>query len=152
MERTTIGWLFVAIQALLLAVLVLLPGGGAWPTPAGVEAVGLLLVVAGVVWMLIAALRLGPALTPTPIPSERGSLTTTGLYDRVRHPIYTGVLAVVAGLVVRSGSLLTLAVGVVTVGFFTVKASWEEARLAERYPDYPVYAARTPRFIPRLRR
>lgn len=149
MERTTIGWIFVAIQVLLFVILALLPSGDAWPTPLAVDLAGLALVVAGVIWMLIAARRLGPALTPTPVPSERGSLTTTGLYGRVRHPIYTGVLALVLGIVVRSGSLVTLAFGLVTVAFFTVKARWEEARLAERYPDYPAYAARTPRFLPR---
>ena len=31
------------------------------------------------------------------------------------------------------------------------KARWEEARLAERFPDYPEYARRTGRFIPRWR-
>lgn len=152
MERSTTGWLFVAVQALLLAALVLLPGGTDWPTPTAVEVAGLVLVLAGVVWMVVAARRLGPALTPTPVPSEQGVLTTSGLYGLVRHPIYTGVLAVVIGIVVRSGSLTTLALGLATVGFFVVKARWEEARLAERYPDYPAYAARTPRFVPRLRR
>jgi protein-S-isoprenylcysteine O-methyltransferase Ste14 len=51
--------------------------------------------------------------------------------------------------VLRSGSLITLAVGAVTVAFFNAKAAWEEKRLAERYPGYAAYAARTPRFIPR---
>jgi len=99
----------------------------------------------------VAALRLGAALTPTPVPTERGTLITGGLYTFVRHPIYTGVLIIVVGLVIRSGSLLTLLVGVATVWFFNAKAAWEEARLAERYPDYPAYAAVTPRFVPRPR-
>jgi protein-S-isoprenylcysteine O-methyltransferase Ste14 len=40
----------------------------------------------------------------------------------------------------------------VTLGFFNVKARWEEARLAESYPGYRAYAARTPRFVPFLPR
>lgn len=149
MGRGGTGWLFVAAQAVLLVVLVALPGGSAWPTPAPVRVLGIVLVAAGLALMGAAALRLGPALTPTPVPSARGELTTGGLYDLVRHPIYSGVLTAVVGIVARSGSLVTLAVGVATVAFFSLKARWEEARLAERYPDYPAYAARTPRFIPR---
>ena len=103
----------------------------------------------GIGLVAVAALRLGPALTPTPVPNERGQLTTDGLYGLVRHPIYTGVLAAVAGVTIRSGNVLVLLVAAVTVAFFTVKARWEEDRLREHYPGYDAYAAATPRFVPR---
>ncbi len=149
MTRTRAGWLFVVVQAVLLITLVALPAGDAWPTPAWVQVIGLLAVVGGVALVAVAALRLGPALTPTPVPTAEGALTTDGLYRHVRHPIYSGVLLAVAGVTVRSGSVLVLAVGAATVVFFHLKARWEEERLQERYPDYPEYAARTPRFVPR---
>ena len=38
----------------------------------------------------------------------------------------------------------------VPVAFFHVKAAWEERRLAQRYDDYPAYARRTGRFVPRV--
>lgn len=149
MSRTRTGWLFVAVQALLLVLLVTLPGDDAWPTPAWLRLFGLVAVIGGVALVVIAALRLGPALTPTPVPTVDGALTTEGLYRFVRHPIYSGVLTAVIGVTIRSGSLLVLLVGIVTVVFFNAKARWEEARLTERYPDYPAYAAATPRFLPR---
>jgi protein-S-isoprenylcysteine O-methyltransferase Ste14 len=34
----------------------------------------------------------------------------------------------------------------------TMKARWEENRLMQRFEGYAGYAARTPRFVPRLRR
>jgi protein-S-isoprenylcysteine O-methyltransferase Ste14 len=105
-------------------------------------------VFVGLVVIVVASLGLGTGLTPTPVPSLRGHLETGGLYRFVRHPIYTGVLAIVAGLTVRSGSYVTLAVAVATVFFFNRKAAWEEARLRERYDGYAEYAARTPRFVP----
>lgn len=151
MRRTTVGWLFVAVQALLFLVLVALPRGEAWPTPAWLRALGLLLIVGGIALVAVAGLRLGPALTPTPVPTASGTLATGGLYRFVRHPIYAGVLVAVTGLTLRSGSLLVGAAAGVTVAFFHIKARWEEARLTERYPEYPDYAARTPRFIPRPR-
>ncbi len=149
MSRSRTGWLFVIAQALLLITLIALPGDDAWPTPAVVQAIGLIGVLGGVALIAVAALRLGPALTPTPVPTETGSLTTDGLYQFVRHPIYSGVLAAVFGVTVRSGSLLVLAVAIVTVVFFHLKARWEEDRLTEHYVDYPAYAATTPRFLPR---
>jgi len=149
MNRTNTGWLFVAAQAFLLVTLVALPGDDAWPTPTWIRLLGMIAVVGGVALVAVAALRLGPALTPTPIPTESGSLTTEGLYRFVRHPIYSGVLAAVVGVTVRSGSLIVLAVGLATIAFFHVKARWEEDRLTEHYPLYPAYAAVTPRFLPR---
>lgn len=151
-RRSMIGWMFVGVQAVLLVTLVLLPTGDRWPTPAALIVFGGVLIGLGLVGVAIAALRLGPSLTPTPVPTEAGALVTGGLYRFVRHPIYTGVLLIVAGLIIRSGSLLTLIVGLVTIWFFNVKAQWEEAQLSERYPDYQTYAAVTPRFIPRLTR
>jgi len=152
MSRHLTGWVFVAVQGVLLGALILLPGRDDWATPSLLRGAGYGFILAGLAVIAIASLRLGSALTPTPVPTSRGVLATTGLYRWVRHPIYTGVLAIVAGLTVRSGSVVHLAVAVITVVFFVVKAKWEEARLAERYPDYAAYAAITPRFVPRPRR
>lgn len=148
MDRRTIGWAFVAGQVVLLVALVLLPGGDDWPTPGWVWMVGQVFVIAGFVVMIVASLGLGRGLTATPVPNARGELITRGLYRYVRHPIYTGVLSIVVGLTLRSGSVVTFAVAVVTVVFFDRKARWEEGQLRERYPDYADYASHTPRFVP----
>jgi len=148
MDRRTIGWLLVAAQAALILVLVLLPSGDAWPTPTWLEVTGLVIGGLGAVWALVAALRLGERLTPTPVPRDGGQLRTDGPYAHVRHPIYTGVLLIVVGITLRSGSALVLVLGVATVGFFHAKARFEEGLLAERFPEYRSYAARTPRFLP----
>ncbi len=149
MSRERTGWLFVAVQAALLVALVLVPTGTAWPMPGWLAAVASALVLLGLAAAAVASLALGRALSPSPVPSARGELRTGGLYRWVRHPIYTGVLAVVVGLTVGTRQWLGLALGVVTVAFFTAKARWEEARLAEAYPGYAEYAAATPRFVPR---
>lgn len=148
-RKAQLGWLFVAVQAGLIAGLVLLPGRNDWPTPDGMRVFATGLSIAGFVGLGAAALRLGRALTPTPVPKDDATLVVTGLYRFVRHPIYTSVLVLVVGIVLRSGSVLTAALGVATFAFFNTKAAWEERRLAERYAGYAAYAARTPRFIPR---
>ncbi len=148
MSRQVTGWGFVAVQAILIIALVVLPGRNDWPTPTGVTAVGSGVIIAGFVIMGVAALRLGRSLTPTPVPKTSGELQTNGLYQFVRHPIYTGVLATIVGLTIRSGSFITATVAIVAIGFFNAKAQWEEAQLAKTYPGYIDYAKRTPRFVP----
>ena len=149
MSRTATGWMFVAIQGILLGALILLPGRDDWATPSWLRIIGFILILSGLAIGVVAALRLGQSLTPTPVPTSNGQLTTSGVYRYVRHPIYAGVLAIVVGLTIRSGSWISLAVAVGTLAFFTAKAKGEEARLAERYDDYSDYAERTPRFVPR---
>ena len=138
------------MQVVLLAALVLLSGGDAWPTPDWLHTLSTILVVFGLIAVAVAATGLGRLITPTPVPKANGELVTGGLYRFVRHPIYTGVLVIVAGLVAPSGNWLTLMVGLVTVVFFYAKSSWEEQRLIDHYADYASYRSRTPRFFPRL--
>ena len=57
-----------------------------------------------------------------------------------------------ASTTVASGSVSRLLTLGVLVLLLTVKARWEEARLMKRFRGYADYAARTPRFLPRLRR
>lgn len=151
MSRAATGWAFVAIQAILLAALVLMPGAEHWPTPDWLDALSTAMVAGGLVVVAVAALGLGPALTATPVPTKRGQLATGGLFRWVRHPIYSGVLLIVVALGAGSGNLAKFAIAAATIGFFHVKARWEEGQLARRYPDYSAYAALTPRFVPRLR-
>lgn len=152
MHNKTVGLIFVACQMALLLALVLLPTGDAWSSSSSVRILGLAFVLGGLAIVVAASLNLGPALTASPMPNGRGQLRTDGFYGYVRHPIYSGVLLIVAGLVIRSANWLTLAVGVATVSFFHVKAEWEERRLCEEFQDYESYAAVTPRFFPRLSR
>lgn len=150
MGEKAFGWALVVIQVGLLALLVALPVDEAWPTPRWVDLIAGALVVAGIAIVLVAARGLGRSLTPSPVPRDQGDLVTEGLYRYVRHPIYSGALLVVVGLVLRSGSLAVVATAAVLVVFFNLKARFEERKLAARYPDYGVYAASTSRFVPRV--
>ncbi|MDW3179251.1 MAG: isoprenylcysteine carboxylmethyltransferase family protein [Acidimicrobiia bacterium] len=149
MNRQMTGWMFVVAQVALLLLIVVAPSGNDWATPAWLTGLGWIISIGGVGIALAASVRLGSALTPTPVPSSRGELATQGMYTYVRHPIYTGVLAIVLGIVLRSGSVATAMIGVVLLAFFSVKARWEEQRLREHYPGYGEYAMVTPRFVPR---
>ncbi len=146
------GWSLVAIQAVLLGALVLLPASSDWSLSRSVTRIAHVIAWAGLAVVGVAALSLGSALTATPVPKLHAELRTGGLYRFTRHPIYSGVLVFVAGTVVASQNVLKLAVGVALIVFFNVKARWEEERLRATYPDYDTYAKQTPRFVPRLGR
>ncbi len=149
-KNRAIGWALVGIQGVLLIALISLGSGDAWPTPDWLHTISTAAVVIGLIAVAVAATGLGRLVTPTPVPKADGDLVTDGLYRFVRHPIYTGVLIIAAGLVAPSGRWLMLAVGLVTVAFFYAKSTWEEQRLAEHYDDYDDYRSRTPRFFPWL--
>ena len=150
MNQHITGCLWVGGQALLLGALILLPNGQAWDLSGTLGLVANVLFFGGLVIIAVGALRLGTGLTPSPVPTSLGELQTTGLYRFMRHPIYTGVLVAVLGLVLRSGSWLHVAIGVATFAYFDRKAAWEEGQLQDHYPDYGSYAERTAKFFPGL--
>jgi len=151
MSQRNIGWSLVLVQVVLLLTLILLPGRDDWTISETVRLVANIFFYGGLVIIAVAFFGLGTALTATPVPKDGSSLKTGGLYRLVRHPIYTGVLAVVIGMTLGSGSYITLAVGLTTIVFFNLKARWEELQLVDRFgPEYSDYMSRTPRFVPRL--
>lgn len=145
---TAIAWVFVVGQLLLIVLVLVLPAGDSWTTPDGVRTVARLVSLAGTGVLVLGLVNLGRSLTPLPTPIAHGELRTGGLYRLVRHPIYSGLIALVAGSAVPSGNPATVAATVALTGWFMAKARWEEHHLRVRYPGYDAYAARTPRFIP----
>lgn len=145
---TALAWMFVAVQFALLVAIVMLPPGEAWPVPGWLATTGLVLEVAGTAVLLVGVVGLGRSLTPLPTPVPHGELRTGGLYRFVRHPIYAGIDALVVGAAIRSASWWVALATVALIGWFMVKARWEEQHLRRRYAGYAAYAADTPRFVP----
>ena len=142
--------LLVAGQFVLIGILVLLPGRNDWPVPPALKVACSVATIVGLAVMVIGATGLGRGMTATPLPNAHAQLRTGGLYRYARHPTYSGLLLTMASITVASGSgfrLLTLGVLILLL---SVKARWEETRLIQRFEGYADYAARTPRFVPRL--
>lgn len=126
-----------------------LPGSstGILPTIGGISVAVAFAVLAAAGYEHLARNRSLPNITPT--PQSQSGLITTGIYARIRHPIYTAVFAAFLGAALQHGHpLLFLFVGVLIV-FFTFKSRYEEALLVDQFPtEYPAYRARTWRFLP----
>lgn len=148
--KPSVGWTLVGAQFGLIAGLIVLPTGELWPRGVVSVVIAVALIVAGVALAGLAGIRLGPALTPTPIPKEGTALVTTGVYRYVRHPIYTGVLLAALGLVVLGASAGHL-VGIVALFVvLSLKAAGEEAMLADIHDGYDDYRRTSGRLIPKI--
>lgn len=147
-RETAIAWGLVLVQGLLLFAVLLLPAGDDWALSSAGDSVAVALEWLGTVILVVGLVNLGRSLTALPTPVPHGQLKVGGLYRFVRHPIYTGVMALVIGAAARSANVWAAVAAGALVVWFMAKARWEEGRLRARYPDYDAYAARTPRFVP----
>jgi protein-S-isoprenylcysteine O-methyltransferase Ste14 len=82
-------------------------------------------------------------------------LVSEGPYRHVRHPIYTAIIAIAVGTTLVFRSYLLLGVAVLSIVAHRWWAAAEEKLLGS--PEglgeaYRAYAARTGRFLPRVRR
>jgi protein-S-isoprenylcysteine O-methyltransferase Ste14 len=143
-----IAWSFVAVQALLLLAIVILPRNTGWIPSDLARTAANVLFIAGVALIVWAFLYLGRGLTPSPLPNGAGKLVVKGPYAIARHPIYTGVILLSIGITIRSGSFLVIAATFALIVLFAVKARWEEKHLASTFPGYADYMTGTGRFVP----
>ena len=123
--------------------------------PAGTEALGLILMVAGGILALTCAgtfVTWGRG-TPAPFDAPR-EFVAIGPYRYVRNPMYIGALAVLIGfgLYQRSPSILLLSLALfLLVHLFVVL--FEEPGLKARFGvTYREYLKAVPRWVPRVRR
>jgi isoprenylcysteine carboxyl methyltransferase (ICMT) family protein YpbQ len=83
---------------------------------------------------------------------KKRELVTAGPYSLVRNPLYVFSALGAAGIGAQTGSaLLALLFAAGALAVFQVVARHEESFLAATFPaDFAAYAARVPRFWPRL--
>lgn len=154
MRRADMLWL-TGQGVLFVLAFIVVPRTGGWFgrfDVAGARPVGWTIFGLGVVIGIAAMLQLGRQLVPQPSPIRDGTLIDTGLYAVVRHPIYTAVLLLISGSVVRVLSVAGLLVIVASAVFFDRKVAYEERLLAATYPDYDDYRSRVRwRLLPGVR-
>lgn len=147
------GYFYVAIQFLLIALLFTAPRQadpyGTFSDLIGI--VGVAVIALGAVILVTSFVRLGKSLTANPVPKDDGVLVTSGLYGRVRHPIYFGLLVLAFGVVLDAGWWPQIIIALMLYFLLNIKAQFEEDLLRKKYPEYKAYALKTPRFFPRIK-
>lgn len=142
------AWGLVAVQGALIVGILLTPIGDDWPLPAVAAGFATALTWLGIALVVWAVLVFGRGVTPSPLPSNRAQLQTRGPYRWIRHPMYTGVMLLMAGSALGRRNWIAAALWVVLVVFFLAKMRWEERRLVETYPGYSSYREAVPALIP----
>jgi len=117
--------------------------------PFGPRVIGVILFTFGLLIAILARLELGNNWSDieTGEVKQDHMLVNGGVYRYIRHPIYSGDLAMLLGLELCLNSWLFLAV--VAIAIPTIyKAVREEEVLSQTVTGYQAYRAQTKRFIP----
>ncbi len=85
-----------------------------------------------------------------PEPKSGARLVTSGPYALIRHPMYSALLLMMAGIAAWNAHPLNLAGLALTAAAVVSKAAREERFLMAAFDGYDAYRARTRRFIPWL--
>ena len=132
-------WLFAAL--------------GSMPLAAGARGLlGLVLMVGGGLLSASSVFLMGRAWRIGLDPENRSDLAESGPYRSIRHPIYSGWLLMLLGsvLLIPAPSVAVAAL-VTALGVLAQALREEEHMVATLGERYVRYAARTGRFVPRLR-
>lgn len=100
---------------------------------------GPVLFLAGLFATTVGVMDLGSNLSPWPATTEDSSLVTEGIYEKLRHPIYAGLLYACVGMSMWSGSAMRL---ILSYGLYLVleqKIQFEEDALLEKFDGYEDY-------------
>jgi len=115
------------------------------------HALGALLLLAGVVLLVAAQLKLGASWRIGIDETARPGLVTSGLYSHSRNPIFLALLVIVAGYTLLIPTFLSAALLAGAYIGTRLQISAEEAYLVRAYGDqYRAYARRVGRLVPRI--
>ena len=148
MSKKTIGVfanILVGIQftslMLLSGLALLFPNSDYWVANLGLIILALFIVA-------LAYKELRPTISVNPIPREDGVFIRSGIYKRLRHPMYAAVILLAFGLSGFSSNTWAIAIcGILTINMI-IKAKLEDDLLMKRYPEEWRYINSVPGFIP----
>lgn len=111
--------------------------------------IALVLAFVGILFSFWARAHLGRNWSGEVMVKVGHTLTTSGPYRHVRHPIYSGMTLALVGTALASGTLAGF-LGLAFILFaFLVRLRQEEALMRQTFPgDYVAYSEHTARLIP----
>lgn len=94
---------------------------------------------------------LGRSRSVLPEPTHGAELVRSGVYGRVRHPLYASQFWIGAAWIVATASAVAAAWVLGLCLLLVLKSRDEERRLERRFPEYPEYRRSVPAFFPGFR-
>jgi protein-S-isoprenylcysteine O-methyltransferase Ste14 len=118
------------------------------PVSTGLNLVGLVIFVVGIVFFVAARQTLGRNWSQTVSAKQDQQLVTDGPYHYVRHPMYAaGLVACVGAAIIVGGAFVFMLITLMPIFLWRVGA--EDKLMTEQFPTlYPDYMRHTRRLIP----
>ena len=101
--------------------------------------VGFLLIIISTIVMLISIKDLGSNLSPFPRPIVNGKLTTSGIYNFIRHPMYYSLILISFGFFITKLSFYHLCLTISLALIIKFKIILEEKYLNKKFKNYFIY-------------
>ncbi|MBK6265453.1 isoprenylcysteine carboxylmethyltransferase family protein [Marivirga sp. S37H4] len=88
----------------------------------------------------------------TKAKEDKEILVKTGIYGRIRHPLYTSAIMFVIGFVVFSPSYTNLIHGICLLFYLLISVQYEDKRRAKAFTkEYEKYKEEVPMLLPKLK-
>jgi len=104
--------------------------------PNWIRYIGLLLFLIGVFLFIFSHMKLKGF-------EDKGKLIMTGIYSKIRNPMYLGFIIWIIGFPIFTQSLLTLASSAIWVSHIIYWKILEEKKLEKKYEEYREYKKKT---------
>jgi len=148
------SFLFAQLWVIGSFIYIAKPAAMGWtrfPAPSWIRWLGMMITASGMALEFSTQIFLGRNYSTTLHIGEKQSLVTTGPYRRIRHPMYTALVAVGIGMGLMSASWYFLIPFIATGIVIIFRTRREEDAMIEKFGDeYVQYAQRTGRFLPMM--
>ena len=113
--------------------------------------VGFISMFFGITINFVARKELSRYWTPFSEQPQNSHLVKTGIYSRVRHPIYLSGFIYFFGLVLVAGNLYGVILFLIFISALAIRIVMEEKQLNHKFGiEYRIYSKETPVIVPRV--
>lgn len=150
--KSYIGWQYVAIQFILFALIILSAFFEHRQTNLDsiifIKFLSITMLIIGVLTLLFAVISFNQNISPFPYPGKNSKLVKSGIYSKLRHPIYTSAILLFTGYTLFWSAYFTLLLCGALVILFIKKLKFEEKYLKEKFEEYENYSKNTYKIFP----
>jgi protein-S-isoprenylcysteine O-methyltransferase Ste14 len=156
-QKTTSGFAFWAVRIALIAIVIFIISNDGFsflsnmiiPYYLVLSVAGTVLLACAISFAIWARINLSSNWSATIVIKKGQTLSKTGPYSIVRHPIYTGLFFGVIGTFLAFGSVITLIFAIGIIVFVLNRVRVEEKLMVEKFgKQYIEYQKETKKIIP----